>query len=48
MCFNLSEANGNEVTSLTKEHVQGEMTPSQIDEAQKLARESVTKNYKGC
>ena len=25
-----------------------EMTPSQIQEAQKLARECVNKNYKGC
>ena len=48
MWFNLSEANGNEVASLTKEHVQGEMTPAQIEEAQKLARECVAKNYKGC
>ena len=49
MWLNLGIANGDEGDALkTMGITERVMTPSQIAEAQKLARECVAKNYKGC
>ena len=49
MWANLGYSNGHENGKKLIEHLlkQG-MTPSQIEEAEKLARECVKKDYKGC
>ena len=48
MWFNIAASNGNEYAGLLRGLVAGQMTPSQLDEATKLARECVRKEYKGC
>ena len=48
MWFNLAVSNGSEYGIKGRDLVAKEMTPEQIAEAQKLARECVKKNYKGC
>jgi TPR repeat protein len=48
MWGNISSSNGNENGGKLRDHVAEQMTPSQIEKAQKLARECVAKNYKGC
>jgi len=48
MWFNLSAAAGAEIAVNGRDIVTKMMTPSQIEEAQKLARECVAKNYKRC
>ena len=48
MWFNLSASTGHENAIKNRDIVAKKMTPSQIEEAQKLARECVAKNYKGC
>ena len=46
--FNIANSNGNRDGKLLLEDVTPEMTCSQIKEAQRLARECMKKNYKGC
>ena len=41
-------SNGHNRAKEELEIIENKMTPSQIEEAQKLARECVKKNYKGC
>ena len=48
MWFNIAGSNGHEKASENRNKVAETMTPEQIAEAQKLARECVAKNYKGC
>ena len=49
MWWNIAASNGyNETAKESKELLERMMTPSQIVEAQRLARECVKKNYKGC
>jgi TPR repeat protein len=48
MWFNIAVSNGNENGGKVRDLVATQMTPSQIAEAQKLARECVRKKYKGC
>ena len=48
MWGNLGASNGNENGEKLRDIVAKEMTPSQIEKAQDLARECVKKNYKGC
>ena len=48
MWGNIALMNGNERGALVTGHVAEKMTSSQIEEAQRLARECVKKNYKGC
>ena len=48
MWGNLAASNGNENGGKLRDFVAKEMTPSQIETAQKLARECVRKKYKGC
>ena len=48
MWFNIAASNGNEDASGNRNKVAERMTTEQIAEAQKLARECVAKNYKGC
>ena len=48
MWWNIAASQGNEDAAEYRDKVAGEMTFSQIAEAQKLARECVKKNYKDC
>jgi hypothetical protein len=48
MWANISAFNGNENAIKLRDYVAKEMTSADISEAQKLARECVAKNYKGC
>ena len=48
MWGNIALMNGNERGELVRGHVAEKMTSSQIEEAQRLARGCVKKNYKGC
>ena len=48
MWWNIAAANGDEDAARARNTIAKEMTSSQIAEAQKLARECVRKNYKGC
>ena len=48
MWFNISASSGSEKGKGLKDLLTEEMTPSQIEKAQRLARECVKKNYKGC
>ena len=48
MWGNIALMNGNERGELVRDGVAEKMTSSQIEEAQRLARECVKKNYKGC
>ena len=48
MWSNIASSNGIEQAKENREYLTKKMTPSQILEAQKLARECVNKNYKGC
>ena len=48
MWYNISASNGTDTSGKNRDIIAEEMTPSQIEEAQKLARECVAKNYKGC
>ena len=45
---NLAAARGNERAERLMDMVATIMTPTQVETAQKLARECVKKNYKGC
>ena len=48
MWFNLSSANGAELGSENRDITAGEMTPVDILIAERLARECMAKDYKGC
>ena len=48
MWANIASSNGNEGGGKVRELVAEDMTPSQIEEAQTLARKCVAKNYKNC
>jgi TPR repeat protein len=48
MWLNIAASQGNEMAMENRDIVAKAMTSSQIAEAQKLARECVVKNYKGC
>ena len=48
MWSNIAASQGIDKGSKARELVAKKMTPQQIGEAQKLARECVAKNYKGC
>ena len=48
MWGNIASSNGNEDGGGLRDFVAKNMTPSQIEKAQKLARECVAKDYKGC
>ena len=45
---NIAASNGNENGGEMRDFVAKLMTPSQLETAQKLARECVRKKYKGC
>ena len=47
MWYNIGASNGNDLSGTNRDKIAKQMTPSQIEEAQKLARECVAKNYKG-
>ena len=48
MWWNIAAANGNFFAQKNRDEVTKSMTSSQLEEAQKLARECVAKDYKGC
>ena len=48
MWYNLSASTGDEDAATSRNLVGILMTPSQIEEAQKLARECAAQNYQGC
>ena len=48
MWVNIAMSNGHNRAKEELEIIENKMTPSQIEEAQKLARECAKKNYKGC
>ena len=48
MWGNIALMNGNERGASVRGHVAEKMTSSQIEEAQRLARECIKKNFKGC
>jgi len=48
MWWNIAASTGDDSAKKNKKIVEKKMTSSQIEEAQRLARECVKKNYKGC
>jgi len=48
MWWDIATSNGFQNVGKIRDQVAKEMTPSQIDEAEILARECVRKKYKGC
>ncbi|MDA1021898.1 MAG: sel1 repeat family protein, partial [Proteobacteria bacterium] len=48
MWYNIGASNGDADAVTNRDIVAKEMTPADISNAQKLARECVKKNYKGC
>jgi hypothetical protein len=48
MWWNIAASSGDEMAVKNRGIVAKQMTPAQIAEAQKLARECVRKKYKGC
>ena len=48
MWWNIAASQGNKDAVTNRDIVAGKMTPSQIAEAQDLARECVRKKYKDC
>lgn len=48
MWLNISTSNGDKGARETREMFEKDMSPSQIETAQNLARECVKKNDKGC
>ena len=48
MWGNIASMNGNDKGETLRGYVAEKMTSSQIEEAQRLAKECVKKNYKGC
>ena len=48
MWFNIAASSGDKDAIENRDEVAGEMTPSQLEKAQDLARECVLKKYKDC
>ena len=48
MWWNIAASSGDKSASENRDIVAAQMTPSQIERAQDLARECIAKNYKGC
>jgi hypothetical protein len=48
MWYNIAASSGNKVASKNRDLIAKEMTPSQLEKSQDLARECVRKKYKGC
>ena len=48
MWWKIAASSGNKTASKNRDIVAKRMTPAQIADAQKLARECVRKKYKGC
>lgn len=48
MWFNISASSGSVTAADARKRISKQMTPSQIEKAQDLARECVKKEYKGC
>ena len=48
MWWNLAGSNGSEDGRGNRDIIAKQMTPSQLEKAQDLARDCVSKNYKGC
>ena len=48
MWVNISASDGDNNGKKMKDLFLNTMTPSQIEEAERLARECIKKNYKGC
>ena len=48
MWWNIAAASGHKDASKNRDEIAKEMTPAQIEKAEKLARECVAKKYKGC
>ena len=48
MWWNIAASQGLEIAAENRNKVENDMTSSQVGKAQKLARECVAKNYKGC
>ena len=48
MWGNIAAMNGSELGGELRDDFEKQMTPSQLEKAQDLARECVAKNYKGC
>ena len=48
MWANITASNGEKNGAEVRDIIAKDMTPSQIEKAQDLARECVAKNYKGC
>ena len=48
MWGNIASMNGNDLGALLRDDFAEKMTSSQIEEAQRLTRECIKKNYKGC
>jgi len=48
MWLNISASQGNADAQKTRDLLKAEMTPSQIEQAQDLARECVAKEYENC
>ena len=48
MWLSIAAENGDNYGAEMRDNVAQDMTPSQIAEAQKLARECAQKRYKGC
>ena len=48
MWFQISNSLGNRGAKKNIDFIENQMTSAQIAEAQRLARECVKKNYKGC
>ena len=48
MWWNLAGSNGSENGRGNRDIIAKQMTPSQLERAQDLARDCVNKNYKGC
>ena len=46
--LHIAASSGNKIASENRDMVAERMPPSQIEKAQDLARECVSKNYKGC
>ena len=48
MWFNIAASNGQDYAGNGRDKIAKEMTPAQIEKAEKLASECVAKKYKGC
>ena len=48
MWYNIAASNGVKISAFARDNLAWKMTPADISEAQRLARECVRKEYKGC